>query len=201
MNFGPDVIPAPRVMAVEKFLRRFHYVPNDAPHEGSLVQLWAVAHGVDENGEETLLVAHSIIGDGDEAVDHLPMKKSAFEKLVPLSILGTIPDDVSALSDLQSGPVEAPLCTTSVDPRSASVLVSADEGFDLSQRWMAGRKPIRQTVGYLRRALPVVPDDFAGSYVKSLQYLDSKSLEGEEAIEIAAMCFAIATVIDAISEE
>ena len=201
MSLGPEVIPAPRVMAVNKFVRRFNYVLNEPPADGALVQQWAVAHGLDENGDEVLLVAHSIIGDRDEAIDLMSMKKSSFEKLVPLAVLGAVPNDTSALSTSESGLVEPPVNADISDHRRPNCGLSADEGFHLADRWVSGRKPIRQTSIFLRRALPVIPEDFADSYVKALQYLDAKFVLGDAGVEIAAVCFAIATVLDVSDDE
>lgn len=195
--FGPEVIPAPRVMAVEKFLRRFNYVLNDVPPEGALVQLWAVAHGTDEQGEEMLLVAHSIIGGGDEPIDHIPMKKSAFEKLLPLSLLGTVPEDLSALSEVQGAVREGPISGNSTTTTVRPVEASADEGFDLADRWMSGRKPVRQTVAFLRRSILIISGDAAEGYVQALQRLESKDFHDDGHIDIAAICFAVATLMNA----
>lgn len=195
--FGPEVIPAPRVMAVEKFLRHFNYVLNDTPPEGALVQLWAVAHGTDEQGEEMLLVAHSIIGEGDEPIDHMPMKKSAFEKLLPLSLLGTVPEDLSALSEVQGAMCEGPISGDSTTTTVRPVGASADEGFDLADRWMSGRKPVRQTVAFLRRSILIIPGDVAEGYVQALQRLELKDFHEDGHIDIAAICFAIATLLNA----
>lgn len=201
MTNEPDSLPSPRVMGAKKFMKRFHHRFNEPPTDDALVQMWAVAHGHDEAGNDVLLVAVAIIGEGDEPFGHQPMKKSTFEKLMPLSVLAQSPNDPSLLAELGPGPVEGPVARTKPGAVKVRAQVTSDEAFELCDKWVSGRRPIRQTIVFFRRILPLVPEPMAEAFVRAYQAIDAKSFGDETDSEVAAICFAIGTFLQVREEE
>lgn len=197
---SPESLPAPRVMGVKKFAKRFHHHFDEHPKDDALVQMWAVAHGHDEAGNDVLLVALSIIGEGDEPFDHQPMKKSTFENLMPLSLLAHCPDDPSVVATLGPGPVEGPVTRTGLGAVKTRVGVSSEEAFELCEKWMSGRRPVRRTLSLFRQVLGLIPEPMAEAFISAYQLVETKSFEHGSNPQVAAICFAIGTVLQAREE-
>ncbi|MFM8380537.1 MAG: hypothetical protein ACKOA6_00870 [Actinomycetota bacterium] len=196
-----EPLPAPRIMGIKPFLERFEITIPDQPDESTLIQMWAIARGRGPRPTNMVLVAISVVGGGDDPLDLVPMEESEFASLVPMSSLIDIPGDTSVFEEFKPTLIEG--CVggrrrTRNKPRQA---VSAQEALDLSNRWSAGRRPVRETLHFFARALPVLPAEVSIQFVEVYQKLQSGFIDDEAAAGVSFLCRSIADGIAARETE
>ncbi len=199
MNDDAETFPAPRVMSAAKLWVRHCNDSESMPSESELVQVWAVGHDEPYRGQEVLLVAYSPLSGNGEASVVFSMLRRTFEAQMPLSVLLDTPSDPSALDAIDIGPTEGSVLeVTGTQPK---IRVAAAEAMMLMKKWMSDRTPIRETRSFMRRALPLVSPEMAGSYVEACQILETKNIDGEGRMTIAGLCMVFGMILNDVEGE
>lgn len=192
----PPSLPAPRVIAANLLKKRFPALMADIPDGDQLLQVWAVAVGTNDHGHDILLTGCAAFGSFDEAQTFVPVPKKVFESWFPLAMLNTVPDGVDGIDDLAPARPERAVVSGGGVATAQAVDISSAEGYDLADRWVSGRQPVRRTRTYLQRALGVIPGELAGDLSETYQMVLAKEFDEDSSSRIAAMCFAIASLLE-----
>ena len=197
----PPSLPAPRVIAAKLLKKRFPALMTDISDEEQLLQVWAVAVGTNDHGHDILLTGCAAFGSFDEAQTFVPVPKKVFESWFPLAMLNTVPDGADGIEALGPARPERTVVSGGGVATAQAVEISAADGYDLSDRWVSGRQPVRRTRTFLQRALGVIPGELAGDLTEIYQLLLAKEFDEDSISRIAAMCFAVASLLEGDEQE
>jgi hypothetical protein len=197
----PPSLPAPRVIAASLLKKRFPALMADLPDGNQLLQVWAVAVAINDHGHEILLAGCATFGSSDEAQTLVPVPKKVFESWFPLSMLNAIPDGVDGIDSLGPARPERMVPFGGGVATARALDITAAEGYDLADRWVSGRQPVRRTRTFLQRALGVIPGELAGDLTETYQMVLAKDFDEDSMSRIGAMCFAIACLLEGDEQE
>ena len=192
----PPGLPSPRVVRSSTLKKRFPKLMTDIPDGDHLLQVWAIAVGQNEQGCEILLTGCAVFGSFNEAQSVVPVPKEVFESWFPLALLNTVPDDLSNIDTLPAARSERIVVREAITTGRQAIEISADEGYELADKWASGYQPTRRTRAYLQKALAVIPSELAGDFTETYQKLVNKNFDEESPSQIAALCFAIASLLE-----
>lgn len=176
--------------------KRFPKLFRDITDNDHLLQVWAIAEVQDEQGHVILLKNCAVFGSFDEAQSFMPVPKNVFESWFPLAMLNTVPDDLSMVGTLPSARAERVVERKAITTGCRAVEISANEGYELADRWTSGYQPTRRTRAYLQKALSMIPSELTGDFTEMYQKLVNKDFDEESPTRIAALCFAIASLLN-----
>jgi|GEM_PF-3248424 len=197
----PEPLPAPRIMGITPFLERFEISIPDQPDESTLIQMWAIARGRGPHSSNMVLVAIAVVGGGNDPLDLVPMEESEFASLIPMSSLVDIPGDPSVFEEFEPTLIEGCVGGRRRARNKPRKTVDAQEALDLSDRWSTGRRPIRETLRFFARALPILPAEVSIQFVEVYQKLQSGFIDDEAAADVSSLCRSIAEGIAARGTE
>lgn len=192
----PPSLPSPRVVKSSVLKKRFPKLMTDIPDGDHLLQVWAIAVGQNEQGRHILLTGCAVFGSFDEAQSFVPVPRNVFESWFPLAMLNTVPDDLSRFDTLPAARPERVVVREAINTGCRVIEISADEGYELADKWASGYQPTRRTRAYLKRALAIIPSELAGDFTETYQKLVNKDFDEESPTQIAALCFAIASLLE-----
>lgn len=194
---NPEIpnLPVPRVVKSSVLKKRFAKLMTDIPDGDHLLQVWAIAVGQNEQGRDILLTSCAVVGSFDEAQSVVPVPKDVFESWFPLAMLNAVPNDLSGVDKLPPARSERIVVREAIATGRQVVEISANEGFELADKWASGYQPTRRTRAYLQKALAVIPNELAGDFTETYQKLVNKDFDEESQSQIAALCFAIASLL------
>ena len=195
MEFPPS-LPAPRVVRSSTLKKRFPKLMTDIPEGDHLLQVWAIAIGETDQGRDVLLTGCAMLGSFDEAQSFVPVPKDVFESWFPLAMLNAVPEDLNGFEALPPARPERVVVREAITNGRQVVEISAGEGYELAERWASGYQPARRTRAYLQKALAVIPSVLAGDFTETYQELVHKAFDDESPTRIAALCFAIASLLE-----
>lgn len=196
-----EPLPAPRIMGIKPFLERFEISIPEEPDESTLIQMWAIARGRGPRSSNTVLVAIAVVGGGNDPLDLVPMKESEFASLVSMSSLIDIPADPSVFEAFKPTLIEGRVGGKQRARSKPRKTVDSQEALDFSDRWSTGRRPVRETLRFFTRALPILPPEFSTQLVELYQKLQSGFVDDEIAADVSSLCRSIAEGIAAREAE
>lgn len=191
----PPSLPSPRVVKSTVLKKRFPKLMTDIPDGDHMLQVWAIAVGQNEQGRDFLLTGCAVFGSFDEAQSVVPVPKDVFESWFPLAMLNTVPDDLAGVDTLPPARSERVVVREVIAMGRQAIEISANEGYELADKWASGYQPTRRTQTYLQKALAVIPNELAGDFTETYQKLVNKDFDEESQSQIAALCFAIASLL------
>jgi len=192
----PLSLPSPRVVKSSVLKKRFPKLMTNIPDGDRLLQVWAITVAQDHQGRDILLAGCAFFGSFDEAQSFVPVPKKVFESWFPLAMLNTVPDDLSGVDTLPPARAEGIVVPKAITKGCRTIEISANEGYELADRWTSGYQPLRRTRAYLQKALAVIPSELAGDFTETYQKLVNKDFDDESPTQIAALCFAIASLLE-----